>query len=99
MWFFSRKTRRSALVDSFRRNLTPRLEILEDRCVPANISWDGGGVNFDWNNANNWSTDQLPGPADDVTIDVAGEVTIVHASGTTAINSLLSNESIDLSGG
>src|SRR5262245_39952190 len=96
MWFSPRKTRRNALVRSFRRTLPMRLETLEDRCVPANISWDGGGGDFNWNNALNWSSNQLPGLADDVTINVAGDVTIVHANGTTAINSLTSNESIDL---
>src|SRR4051794_34538736 len=38
MKFFSRKTRRNALVRSFRRALPLRLETLEDRCVPATFT-------------------------------------------------------------
>ena len=98
MSFFSRKTRRDARVRSVRRTSPLRLESLEDRCLLADLlGWRRRRSN--WNNALNWSTDQLPGPADDVTINVAGDVTIAHASGATAINSLVSHESIDFSGG
>ena len=67
-WFRSRKRRAPTAA---RRLFRPRLETLEDRCVPANISWDGGAATLNWHDAANWSTDQLPGLADDVTIDNA----------------------------
>ena len=41
------------------------------------VTWDGGAGNMMWGNARNWSTDQLPGPDDDVLIDVPGDVTIL----------------------
>src|SRR5262245_42779491 len=44
----------------------PQIEALEDRCVPAVITWDGGGGDFRWENPLNWSNDALPGTADDV---------------------------------
>src|SRR5437764_884468 len=34
-----------------------RLQNLEDRTVPAIVTWDGGGGDFNWNNAANWSGD------------------------------------------
>ncbi len=75
------------------------LEILEGRRVLSTISWDGGGGSLDWNNVANWSGDALPVASDDVTINAPGDVTIIHSGGATAIRSLVSFDSIDLSGG
>jgi hypothetical protein len=64
-----------------KRTFTPRLEPLEDRWLPAQVFWvnPAGG---DWNEPSNWSTGMLPGPADDVSIDVpSAEVTITHSTG------------------
>src|SRR5262249_2409435 len=48
----------------------------------------------------NWSTGSLPGPADDVVINLAnGNVTVTHGTGTDAIHSLTSNAAVTLSGG
>jgi hypothetical protein len=77
----------------------PRLEPLEDRTLPSTVTWinPAGG---DWNTPGNWSTNALPGPSDDVVIDVPKvTVTITHSSGTHTIQSLTSNESLTLSGG
>src|SRR5262245_59460934 len=47
----------------------PRVERLEDRCVPALVNWVGGSG--DWGDAANWSTGARPGPTDDVVIGPA----------------------------
>lgn len=74
------------------------IEQLESRQVLAAISWDGGGGDFHWSNPLNWSGDVLPGPADDVTINVAGDPVILHDTNTAdSINSLASEEKIHLS--
>jgi hypothetical protein len=66
----------------------------------AEITWDGGGGDLDWNNQLNWDTDVLPGQGDDVVIpDVSPDITITHSSGTTSINSLISQEAISFAGG
>lgn len=75
------------------------VERLENRTLLATVAWDGGAGTFNWNDAANWSDDSLPGVGDDVMIDVAGDVTILHPSGNTFINSLNSHEAIDLTGG
>ncbi len=80
-----------------RRHL--RCELLETRNLLAAISWDGGAGTFNWNDAANWSNDVQPGASDDVTINIAGDVTIVHSSGSVDIHSVISYESIDWSGG
>ncbi len=65
----------------------------------AFVNWDGGGGNFNWNDPLNWDTDALPGPTDGVIIDVVGDITVTHSSGTTSIYSLSSEEALVLSGG
>ncbi|MFO0815076.1 MAG: SdrD B-like domain-containing protein [Gemmatales bacterium] len=80
--------------------LTSKLivELLEDRTVPALVSWTGAGGDFDWNNAANWGG-TLPGAADDVVIDQAG-ITINHSAGSDdSINSLVTQSSVAVSGG
>src|SRR5262249_33316180 len=62
-------------------------------------SWDGGGDGTLWSDRLNWSGDQLPGAADDVEINIAGNPNIVLASGSQSIHSLHSAEAIVLSGG
>jgi len=63
------------------------------------VSWTGNGDGQSWHDPANWSTGALPGPVDDVIINVAGSVTVVHSTGTDTINSLVSNESVELRGG
>ncbi len=76
------------------------IERLEDRALLATISWDGGGGNFNWNNAANWSGDALPESADDVvinygdnsfTISVTSEVNIgsLQSAATVAVTSTI----------
>ncbi len=63
----------------------------------ATVSWVGGSG--DWNAPANWSGGALPGPADDVVIDLPGDLTITHSSGDDAVQSIQCSESFVLSGG
>jgi hypothetical protein len=68
------------------------------------IQWDGGGDGASWLDPLNWDTDTLPGPADQVLIDVPGNITVTHAAASfgstpTEITSLRSEEAIVLSNG
>ena len=45
-----------------------RLELLEDRAVPATIQWSGGAHDSNWLTPSNWVGGVLPGPADDAVI-------------------------------
>jgi hypothetical protein len=82
---------------SFRRLL---MEQLEDRRVLAAVSWTGSGGNLLWSNPANWSTNQLPGPTNDVTIDAPGNVTIVYdRAEATTVRSLSLADSLRLSSG
>ncbi|HOB34069.1 MAG TPA: hypothetical protein PKH32_14425, partial [Verrucomicrobiota bacterium] len=64
----------------------------------ALVSWDGGGGDFSWQNAANWSTDSLPGPTDDVIINVSSNIT-VESSANVTIASLQCSNHLALSGG
>ena len=70
----------------------PFVEHLEKRDVPsATIYWTGGAGTTNWDQAGNWSTVDplignlpsmvLPGPTDNVIIDLAG-VTVDHSAGS-----------------
>jgi hypothetical protein len=59
-----------------RFRFVPGLEVLEDRWVPAIVTWIGPNVG-DWDTPANWSTGTLPRPQDDVVID-SPDVTVVH---------------------
>jgi len=77
------------------------LEALESRNLLAAVAWDGGGDGESWHDALNWSGNTLPGPDDDVTINVGGNPSIqfTATAGTVVIKSLTNNEGIFLSGG
>jgi hypothetical protein len=63
------------------------------------VTWDGGGDGTSWHDANNWSGDVVPGAADDVLIDVPGNITVTHSFGSHAVRSLHSEEAILISSG
>ena len=65
----------------------------------AAVSWTGLGDQINWADPNNWSTQAVPGPSDDVTISIAGNPTIQLSSGTQSINSLVNTNLVELSGG
>ena len=79
----------------------PRLnvEALEVRAVPAVVTWDGGGLNSDWNTAANWSADVLPGPSDDVEIGTSFAAATITSTSNVSIHSLTSAASLIVSGG
>jgi len=64
----------------------------------AIISWDGGGGNFSWQTAANWSGDTLPGTNDTVLISVASNITVASSANVTILNLQCSNN-LALSGG
>ena len=49
----------------------------------CSVSWTGKGPDGSWYTAGNWSTNQVPGPTDDVCIFTSGAV---NASGTPAVS-------------
>jgi hypothetical protein len=77
--------------------MRPTLEILEDRLAPAAIHWinTNGG---DWSDPTNWSTGTVPGPSDDVLIDVGGNITVTHSTGTDTILSLVNQQNLTVIG-
>lgn len=86
-----------------RRRLIPatpifRAEALEKRVLLSADAWTNvaGG---DWDTAANWSAG-VPIASSDVTINLIGTETITHAtSGNDSVNSIISNEPINLSAG
>ncbi len=76
----------------------PVVENLEGRLVPSTVRWTNpaGG---DWADATNWDSGNLPGPGDDVVIDVWGGATITHTAGQDSVHSLTSSNPLNLSGG
>ena len=75
------------------------LESLEVRNLLATVGWDGGGDGTSWHDPLNWDTDALPAVADDVVIDIPGDVTVRHTTGATEVNSLTLAEDFELVGG
>ena len=91
--------RASRRVRSTRRSFL-RVEPLEDRTMPALVSWTGAGGDFNWSNALNWNGGTLPGASDDVVIDYgANNFTVTHASGSDSVHSLTSHANFAVSGG
>ncbi len=80
-------------------NLAPLLlEVTQAADVPGTASWIG--LDGDWANPANWSGGRVPGPRDDVLIDVAGfDVTVTIQSGTRIVHSVSSEESLRILGG
>jgi hypothetical protein len=76
-------------------DLTTTFQVAHYSKVWTNLS--GGN----WSDPTNWSDDRVPGPGDDVLIDVPGNPTIVYdpAAGETEINSLISADPFEITGG
>jgi hypothetical protein len=70
---------------------------LEARTLLSTVSWINP-IGGDWDTPSNWSTDALPGPSDDVVINVPG-ITVTHNAGGDSVNSIISADSIALNGG
>jgi len=64
----------------------------------APVSWTGAGDGVNWTNPANWSSNPaLPGPTDDVTINVAGTPTIT-LNASASIRSLNTAEALVITG-
>ncbi len=72
-------------------------EPLERRRLLAAVSWDGGGDGANWNDPLNWSNDQLPTPADDVTLAVGSLIQLLDNQGNPEIKSLTTSVPLQLS--
>jgi hypothetical protein len=70
----------------------PRLECLEDRTLPALITWTGA-VSDDWNTPGNWKPNTVPGPNDDAVINAPGATITVGPTTRATVSGL------DLEGG
>jgi hypothetical protein len=70
---------------------------LEERTLLSTVTWinASGG---DWDTPSNWSTDALPGPSDDVVINMPG-ITVTHGGASDSVNSINSQASIALTVG
>src|SRR5262245_52870763 len=72
---------------------------LESRVTPTVYTWDGGGGNLLWNDAQNWDTNSVPGAADDVVINIAGSTPTIILSGIgSTIKSLQCDELLSIDG-
>ena len=91
----SRRFRTSPAARRFRLH---DIEMLEQRLLLAQDMWTGGGDGKSWQDASNWSTKAVPGSSDDVTIDVATNLTIVY-NGTSSIQDVVNNAALEITGG
>src|SRR5262249_34502922 len=77
--------------------------------LPAEYTWNfhvadavfwSSGIDGFWEDPTNWSTGAIPGPEDNVIIDVVpGDLTITHAMGADVIKSLVACERLEMAGG
>jgi hypothetical protein len=72
-------------------------EALESRRLLAAVAWTGAGDGVNFSSAANWSTNVVPGSADDVTISIAANPTI-NVNGSFSFNSLTSDEALSMTG-
>jgi hypothetical protein len=70
-------------------------EQLEPRRLLAAVGWDFGGDGTSWSDPLNWTTNTVPGPGDDVTLNVPNTASIVIDS-SQSIRSLVSEENITI---
>ncbi len=66
----------------------PFLETLEARLAPAAISWNGSAGDLSWDNKLNWSPNQVPTSADDVTISISVSGTINISGSSDGVHTL-----------
>ena len=77
-------------------------ELLETRALLSAV-WEGGvdgfGDGTSWNDPFNWASDTLPGPSDDVVIDLgANAFTVSIAGGDHVVSSLTSQAAVSITG-
>jgi hypothetical protein len=93
-------------LDSFTYTIADPAGLQATAMVTVNIAsleaiyWDGEADDNLWSNPLNWSTNNLPGPLNDVIIDVPeSDITVVLGEGDHNVRSLSSSESIDIRAG
>src|SRR5579883_411558 len=82
-----------------RRRCVLRVEPLETRWAPAVVSWTGAGDGVNWGDPHNWSTGMLPGLNDNVFINTDPGTTIQYTGGTNSIQTLQSQNALNITGG
>jgi hypothetical protein len=93
--YLARRARRLA----FSVGMQPCFESLEARTLLSTINW-GNTSGGDWDSASNWSGGHLPGPGDDVVINVPNNVVITHAQSVTdTVHSVTASDQVSLSAG
>jgi hypothetical protein len=76
-----------------------QLEPLEPRHLLAVVHWDGEAGDGLWHTPLNWSTDQIPGPDDDVVLNVAAAATIRFTGSDATVRSLVNHEVLRIENG
>ncbi len=74
----------------------PSVDPLESRQL-LSVNWTSP-TSGSWDVASNWSTNTVPGPGDDVDIDVAG-VTVTIGSNVESVHSVTADDPLVISGG
>jgi hypothetical protein len=92
--------RRATVREGMRRDRSRlSVEELEERCLPALITWIGGSSG-DWDTAYNWDLNRVPTSADDAVINFTEFLTVTHAtSAIDSVHSLTSLSAFELSSG
>jgi len=88
--------------DTAWRRVGAAIEPLEARTLMALTSWTGLGGDLLWSNPANWSANVVPGPNDDVRIDVGAsdpQIRFTSEAGFRQVRSLELRESLSVTGG
>ena len=94
-----RRTKRTKLRALKKRSFGLTVEYLERRDLLALVSWDGGAGSFEWNDAQNWSTDSLPNANDDVELlNLTPAQTVTGSLSNISAKSIRSNAKLELAG-
>jgi RHS repeat-associated protein len=75
----------------------PIFEALENRVLPAQITWING-AGGDWGTASNWDLNRVPIASDDAVINQSG-IVVTHQQGNDTVHSLSSTAALAISGG
>ena len=73
-------------------------DLLETRTLLSVVTWDGEAENGNWFAAQNWSSDAVPSPNDDVVIDAGVTISIDARSTPVTVKSLQSNAPLSVQG-
>jgi hypothetical protein len=76
-----------------------RLEPLENRQLLSTVDWIST-TSGNWDVASNWSDDAVPGPGDDVVINVSGATpTVTISTGNQSVHSITASDPLSITGG